>query len=56
MNKAMSAQARLAHEDRSPAGRLPSADEAAGQLAWVLSNQNALASGATITLTGGALP
>ena len=56
MNKTMSAQARLAHEDRSPAGRLPSANEAADQLAWILSNKNSLLSGATIAVSGGAIP
>jgi 3-oxoacyl-[acyl-carrier protein] reductase len=56
MNKGMSAQARLAHEDRSPAGRLPTAEEAADQLNWILANGSFLMSGATITLSGGALP
>jgi NAD(P)-dependent dehydrogenase (short-subunit alcohol dehydrogenase family) len=56
MNKGMSAQARLAHEDRSPAGRLPSAEEAADQLVWLMSNRSAFLSGATVTLSGGALP
>jgi acyl dehydratase/NAD(P)-dependent dehydrogenase (short-subunit alcohol dehydrogenase family) len=56
MNKGMSAQARLAHEDRSPAGRLPTADEAADQLSWMIANRSFLMSGATITLSGGALP
>ena len=56
MNKTMSAQARHAHEDRAPAGRVPSADEAADQLSWLLSNRSFLMSGATVTLSGGALP
>jgi acyl dehydratase len=56
MNKAMSARTRLAHEDRSPAGRLASADDAAHQLDWMISNRSFLLSGATITLSGGALP
>jgi len=56
MNKGMSAQARVAHEDRSPAGRIPMAGEAADQLNWVMSNRNSLLSGATITLSGGAMP
>ena len=56
MNKGMSAQARLANEDRSPAGRLPSADEAADQLAWMVSNRSVFLSGATVTMSGGALP
>ena len=56
MNRGMSAQARLAHESRSPAGRLPTAEEAADQLGWMIANRSFLMSGATITLSGGALP
>lgn len=56
MNKAMSARARLAHEDRSPVGRLASADDAAAQLEWMIANRSFLLSGATITLSGGSLP
>jgi acyl dehydratase/NAD(P)-dependent dehydrogenase (short-subunit alcohol dehydrogenase family) len=56
MNKAMSERSRLAHEDRSPAGRVAGADEAAEQLAWIMANRSFLVSGATITLSGGALP
>jgi acyl dehydratase/NAD(P)-dependent dehydrogenase (short-subunit alcohol dehydrogenase family) len=56
MNKTMSATARLAHEDRVPAGRIPAAAEVADQLAWVLANRSSLLSGATVTLSGGALP
>jgi acyl dehydratase/NAD(P)-dependent dehydrogenase (short-subunit alcohol dehydrogenase family) len=56
MNKSMSNQSRVAHEDRSPSGRLPTADEAADQLAWMLANRSFLLSGATVTLSGGALP
>ena len=56
MNQRLSAAAKVAHADRSPAGKLPSADEAAAQLEWVLANPGWLASGATITLSGGALP
>lgn len=56
MNKAMSARARLAHEDRSPHGRVASADEAAAQLDWMIANRSFLLSGATVTLSGGALP
>ena len=56
MNRAMSAQARLANEDRSPAGRLPTAEEAADQLVWMIANRSHLLSGATVTLSGGALP
>ena len=56
MNKAMSARTRLVHEDRSPVGRLASADDAAGQLEWMITNRSFLLSGATISLSGGALP
>ena len=56
MNRALSAGARIAHEDRAPSGRIPTAEEVAEQLAWVVENQSFLLSGATITLSGGALP
>jgi len=56
MNQRLSAAAKVAHADRSPAGKLPSADEAAAQIEWILANPGWLASGATITLSGGALP
>lgn len=56
MNKRLSPRARLAHVDRSPAGRLPDADQAAAQIEWLLQNRSFLVSGATITLAGGAMP
>jgi 3-hydroxybutyryl-CoA dehydratase len=56
MNERLSAAAKVAHADRSPVGELPSADDAAAQVEWVLANPGWLASGATITLSGGALP
>jgi NAD(P)-dependent dehydrogenase (short-subunit alcohol dehydrogenase family) len=56
MNERMSPMARLAHEDRAPSGRIPSAEDAADQLAWVIDNRSFLLSGATVTLNGGALP
>ncbi len=56
MNKTMSAATRLAHEDRTPTGRIPTPAEVADQLAWVIENQSVLLSGATVTLSGGALP
>jgi acyl dehydratase/NAD(P)-dependent dehydrogenase (short-subunit alcohol dehydrogenase family) len=56
MNKHLSPSARLAHVDRSPSGRLASTEEAALQIVWLLENRSFLVSGATITLTGGALP
>jgi len=56
MNAHLTSRARLAHVDRSPVGRLPSGADAASQIEWVLSNRSFLLSGATVTLTGGALP
>ena len=56
MNKAMSATVRLAHEERVPIGRIPTAAEVADQIAWVIENRSFLLSGATVTLSGGALP
>lgn len=47
---------KLAHADRSPEGKLPSPDEAASQIAWILANDSTLISGAVITLSGGAIP
>ena len=37
-------------------GRLPAAEDVADQLAWVIEYRSFLLSGATLTLTGGALP
>jgi acyl dehydratase/NAD(P)-dependent dehydrogenase (short-subunit alcohol dehydrogenase family) len=56
MNERLSAAAKVAHADRSPVGKLPSADDAAAQLEWILANPGWLASGATVALSGGALP
>jgi NAD(P)-dependent dehydrogenase (short-subunit alcohol dehydrogenase family) len=56
MSKRSSPTARAAHRDRSPFGRIPSPDEAAGQLLWVLANKSFLASGSTLVLTGAAAP
>jgi acyl dehydratase/NAD(P)-dependent dehydrogenase (short-subunit alcohol dehydrogenase family) len=56
MNKRLSTTARVAHIDRVPSGALPTMDEAAAQIEWVLDNATALVSGATITLTGAAAP
>lgn len=56
MNKAMSPAQRQMQSDRVPAGRLPDADDAARQVLWTLENGSFLLSGATLTLTGGALP
>lgn len=56
MNKAISPAQRQMQSDRVPAGRLPDADDAAGQILWMMENGSFLLSGATLTLTGGALP
>ena len=56
MNQRLSASAKIAHANRSPSGRLPSGDDAAAQVEWILSSPGWLASGATVTLSGGALP
>jgi NAD(P)-dependent dehydrogenase (short-subunit alcohol dehydrogenase family) len=56
MNADLSARARLVNVDRSPFGRLPTPVEAAEQIAWVIENRSFLASGATLHLTGGAIP
>ena len=56
MNLGMRQAVRLAHADRTPSGILPGPAEAASQVAWVLENESTLISGATLTLSGGALP
>ena len=56
MNQRLSASARLRHADRVPAGRLPTAADAAAQVAWVLDNPGTLVSGAVLSLSGGAIP
>lgn len=56
MNSRLSAGGRRGHADRVPSGTLPSAADAAAQLLWILENRSTLASGATFTLSGGALP
>jgi NAD(P)-dependent dehydrogenase (short-subunit alcohol dehydrogenase family)/acyl dehydratase len=56
MNRRLTAAGRLAHADRTLRGQLPSAEDAARQILWVLDNRSALVSGATLTLSGGALP
>ena len=56
MNERMSKMARAAHAGRAPSGTLPSAADAAAQLAWLLENRSMLLSGAVLSLTGGALP
>ena len=56
MNKQLSPAIRAMHADRAPSGRLPTMDEAAEQIAWVLDNRSFLISGSTIDLTGSAIP
>ena len=56
MNQRMTRTSRLAHAGRTPSGVLPSAVDAAAQVAWVLANRSTLLSGAVLSLTGGALP
>jgi NAD(P)-dependent dehydrogenase (short-subunit alcohol dehydrogenase family) len=56
MNKTLSAASRAAHADRSPFGKLTDLDDAASQILWLLDNKSCLTSGATLALTGGALP
>lgn len=56
MNAGMSAATRVAHADRSPFGLVPTMDDAARQVLWLLDNPGPLASGAVVTLSGGALP
>lgn len=56
MNSTLSAAMRQGHADRVPHGRLPGPKEAAAQIAWVLDNRSHLVSGATLVLSGGALP
>jgi acyl dehydratase/NAD(P)-dependent dehydrogenase (short-subunit alcohol dehydrogenase family) len=56
MNATMSKGARIAHTARIPAGTVPTMDDAAGQVLWLLDNRSPMLSGATVTLSGGALP
>jgi acyl dehydratase/NAD(P)-dependent dehydrogenase (short-subunit alcohol dehydrogenase family) len=56
MNKQLTPAIRAMHADRAPSGELPSAEHAAEQIAWVLGNRSFLASGATIDLSGAAIP
>jgi NAD(P)-dependent dehydrogenase (short-subunit alcohol dehydrogenase family) len=56
MNQGLAPATFQAHADRSPSGQLATPASAADQLMWVLENRSHLLSGATITLSGGALP
>lgn len=56
INRAMSEITRRTAADRAPDGQLPTMEQAAAELVWILGNAGRLVSGATISLTGGALP
>lgn len=56
MNAAVSPAILMGHADRTPSGELGTMADAAEQVRWALANSSHLASGATIRLTGGALP
>jgi acyl dehydratase/NAD(P)-dependent dehydrogenase (short-subunit alcohol dehydrogenase family) len=56
MNGQLSRATRVAHADRIPSGQLPSLDDAAAQILWVLENASSLISGADIHVTGAAVP
>jgi NAD(P)-dependent dehydrogenase (short-subunit alcohol dehydrogenase family) len=56
MNQGMGKLARIANANRSPFGTIPTAADAAAQVAWVLENPSPLVSGACMTLAAGALP
>ena len=56
MNANVSKATKIAARDRSPIGKLPTMDEAALDLKWVLNNAGSLISGAVIDLSGGNLP
>ena len=56
MNRTLSRTTKLSHADRLPSGPLPTTAEAADQICWLLNNSGRLVSGATIVLSGGALP
>jgi len=56
MNLSLSGAVRQAHADRLPSGQLPTMDDAASQIGWILDNPGLLMSGCVIDLTGGAVP
>ena len=56
MNERMSRSARVANAGRSPFGLIPTPDDVAMQIDWLLQNNGVLASGAVLSLTGGAIP
>jgi NAD(P)-dependent dehydrogenase (short-subunit alcohol dehydrogenase family) len=56
MNERMSRSARVANAGRSPFGLIPTPDDVAQQIDWLLQNNGVLASGTVLSLTGGAIP
>lgn len=56
MNKGISETSRVASADRSPWGQLPTPDDAAEQLIWLLDNHSKLINGSSLTLSGGSIP
>jgi 3-hydroxybutyryl-CoA dehydratase len=56
MNQRMTKAARLSHANRVPTGVLPSATDAASQVRWILENRSSMASGAVLSMLGGAIP
>lgn len=56
MNSTASKAAKIAARDRSPTGTLPTMEDAAMDLKWILANSGSLISGAVIDLSGGNIP
>lgn len=56
MNSTISKEAKITAMDRSPEGILPTMDEAAKNISWILNNNSSLVSGAIIELSGGNIP
>lgn len=56
LHERLSPSIRLAYADRTPTGQIPTIEDAAEQVAWLLNNRGILVSGAMLTLTDGAIP
>jgi len=56
MNSTISKAAKVSAMDRSPEGVIPTMDEAAKNISWILNNNSSLVSGAIIDLSGGNIP
>jgi len=56
MNSTISKAAKISAMDRSPEGIVPTMDQAAKNISWVLNNNSSLVSGAIIELSGGNIP